>query len=77
MNAAAELLPGDGGVMMPAVKVAGVLVLVYVNDLGQLTISADFDEADPQLGDPVPVVVRMSGVRVWRSPGTPVSEGIG
>ena len=67
-NAAATFLPG-GPSTYPAVKVAGVLVLAYVDAEGKLVISADFEESE--LGDeskrhsPTPVEVRMSGQVVW------------
>lgn len=62
LNAAARFLPaGPDG--YPAVQVGGVLVNVYIDPDGQLVISADFDESE--LGDPTPVVVRMSGETVF------------
>lgn len=68
-NEAAVLSGGPG--LAPMVTVAGVQVVVRIDGRGRLVISADFDDADPVLGDPVPVIVRMSGTQVWaQGPGT-------
>lgn len=76
LNMAARYLPpsdGGEGDCVPAVQVAGVMVLVYVDSIGRLAISADFDGS--VLGDPTPVVVRMSGQVVWRSQEQDSEEG--
>lgn len=64
-NESAQFLPAQpGSDDVPALMVAGVLVLVYVED-GRLVIRGNFDESE--LGDPTPVSVMMSGKTVWES----------
>jgi hypothetical protein len=68
-NCAAEFYPIGGqepAQTLPAVKMAGAMVFVYVKD-GRLRVSVDLDEAGEFFPDPVPMEITVQGQAVFDS----------
>jgi len=70
-NRTAQFLPMSGpetALTLPAVKVAGAVVFVYVK-AGKLRVSVDLDEAGEFFPDPVPLEVAVQGTTVFTGEG--------
>jgi hypothetical protein len=70
-NRAARFFPMSGpedALTLPAVKVAGAMVFVYVK-AGKLRVSVDLDEAAEFFPDPVPLEIAVQGTAVFTGEG--------